>query len=331
MSKSTEENSGITLVLENLDEETIKTVATGKALAQLVSVIAASLRKSDYGRTRVVVTGDFIHSVNSRENRIGNEYTMERSGGIVAAKTMPPNTDGVVDILIPVHWLLPLESEESSLERDQYLLHLAAHEAIHVCLFHDGGEPFDVYRRRKYGGAVVQFMSMAGHQVEEHLAEYLSNQTTSAPWRTTPDQLPASFEAWNKTLSEKLSVISNFDPDYHQKRMMITLTALHDLWKVLSYYAAELRTNDSFRSVPKSVTELEEWEIEVAPWWNEYTNLLSRIPMVTPVDTLATDKVTEEIGYLLQRWAKGIGVDHHDTTEGGMVSAEARHILILRP
>lgn len=39
-------------------------------------------------------------------------------------------------------------------------------------------------------------------------------------------------------------------------------------------------------------------------------------PMETPIDIPATDKVTEEIGYLLQRWAKGIGVDHHDTAEG---------------
>lgn len=317
MSESTkEEGPGITLILENLNEEAIKMVAREKALPQLVSIIASSLRDSDYSCTRVVVTGDLVRSVNSRENRNDNKYTMERGGGTVAAKTMPPNTDGIVDILVPAHWLLPLENEESSLERDQYIQHVAAHEAIHARLFNDGGEPFDVYRRRKYGDALMQFMSMAGHQVEEHLAEYLSNQTTSAPWTTTREQLSASFEAWNRTLSKKLPAISNIEPDYYQKGMMITLTALHDLWKVLSYYAAELRINDSFQSVPKDVAELVEWKEEVSSWWDEYTSLLSQIPMSTPVDIPATDEVMEKIGRLLQRWAKGIGVDYHDTAEG---------------
>lgn len=308
--------TGITLVFENLNDEVIAIVAADPALYKLISTIAISLRKSDYACTRAVITGDMIRSVNNREDRLGNEYTLERGGGIVAAKTMPPSGDGIVDILVPVHWLLPLDEETSSNERDQYIQHIASHEAVHARLFNDGGYPFDVFRRREYGDATIQFMSMAGHQTEEHLAEYLSNQTAPSPHKTTAEQISDSFAAFNANLSKRLSAISNFDPDYYQKGMIATLTALHDLWKVLSYYAAELRTGNDFRPVPKDVAGLDEWKREVEPWWNEYTTLLSQIPMNTPVDIPATDAIVENIGQLLQRWAEGVGIEYRDTTDG---------------
>lgn len=314
---------GMALVLENLSQEAVdgmladhKKRGEKSSLTQLIQSVQDALRPSDLAKTRLVLAGDLVASVNAREGRTDNAYTMERGGGIVAAKTMPPNADGVVDILVPLYWLLPLEDQVAEDERDRYIQHVAAHEAVHASIFHDGEDAFDVHRRRDYGDALVQFVSMAAHQVEEHLAEYLANDRELTPAAMTVEQLSASFRAWEHTLAVELPAIPRTDPHYFHKGMLMTLNALHDLWKVLSYYAAELRGGDTFSNVPVEIADLPFWQEEVAPWWDEYTTLLAQIPMSIPVDVAATDQVVDEIARLLQRWAREIGVDHHDTPQG---------------
>lgn len=98
--------------------------------------------------------------------------------------------------------------------------------------------------------------------------------------------------------------------------MLTTLTALHVLWKVLTYLAAELRDGDTFAPVPDEIASLSDWQNEASAWWDEYTALLVQIPMSIPVDIAATDEVVDKIAQLLQRWAKGTGIDHHDTEAG---------------
>lgn len=323
MTELADSAQGMALVLENLSQETVdgmladhKVRREESSLAQLIQSVQAALRPSDITKTRLVLAGDLVMSVNAREDRTGNVYTMERGGGIVAAKTMPPNADGIVDILVPIYWLLPIEDQEAGDERDRYIQHVAAHEAVHASIFHDGEDAFDVHRRRDYGDALVQFVSMAAHQVEEHLAEYLANRVELTPAVMTVEQLSASFRAWGQVLEEGIPAISRTDPNYFQKCMLMTLNALHDLWKVLSYYAAELRHDDSFSNVPAEIADLPFWQEEVAPWWGEYTALLAQIPMSIPVDVAATDQVVDDIARLLQRWASEIGVDHHDTPQG---------------
>lgn len=285
-------------------------------LIRLIESLTSALRPSDLIRTRLVITGNLVASVNAREDRTKNKYSTNRGSGFVAAKTMPPNTDGIVDILVPGEWILPLENEASSSERDRYLQHVAAHEAVHASLFNDDNQAFDTHLRREYDPAFIQFVSMAGHQVEEHVAEYLSNQIKPSGDSITAAQIDAAFAAWNRTLIDRLPVIPLSDPDYHRKCMFITLTALHEFWNVLNYFAAELRNGDLFDPVPNEISELIDWREEVAPWWDEYLKLLAQIPMSIPVNIEETDEVVDKIAHLLQRWAKSIGVDHHDTPEG---------------
>ena len=316
MDKISTKEPGLELVFENLIEDDLYLISKSNALGQLASAVASALRESDLTVTRLVITGNLVLSVNAREDRSDNEYTMSRGAGTVAAKTMPPNADGVVDILVPSIWVFPLEDGGSLDERDRYIQHVAAREAVHASLFHDGNLPFDVYKRRGYGDALVQFAAMAGRQAEEHIAEYLSNQTSLALWSADRQQIEDSFKAWNRVLSEKFAVLSDSDPEYFSKSMMITLNALHDLWKVLSYFAAELREGDEFTSVPSEIETLSVWQDEVAPWWEEYLALLSKIPMTTPVENDLVDDVIDEVAHLLQRWAEGVGVEYQDTEEG---------------
>jgi hypothetical protein len=321
---SDEEEAGPHLVLERINEEQKNAVLSDlherEGDAPLVKTFIAVTRAVDPGhhsKTRVVFTGDFIGSVQDREDT-GREYTVERGAGMVAAKTMPPNDEGFVDVLIPVFWVLPLDDADQEAERHQLIAHVAAHEAVHASIHHLEVDPFEVYKRRELGHATLQYMGMAGEQAEEYLAEYLSSQVVPSSPQATADQVTASFEAFEKTLNEKLPAIGETDPDRYRKAMEVTFEALHIFWKALAYMAAELRQPDgTFAAVPEGVAGLSVWTSSVAPWWEEYTTLLGRIPMSVDPDIEVVEGAVVEIAAQLQRWAYGIGFDFHDTDDGG--------------
>lgn len=315
---------GLSLVIENFSQEMADILATdqkkhlGKSsLMQLIIAICDTLREEDLANTRLVITGDLVASVNSREDRTNKKFTMERGAGIVAAKTMPPNSDGIVDILVPSQWVLPLDDEQATKERDAYIEHIAAHEAVHASIFHIGDEPFDLHHRKEFDYAMRNFVSMASEQIEEHLAEFLGSKTTGRKIEQTADQVDVMIKAWQRTLSTELPAIPESSPDYFQRGMLVTFEALHILWKSLAYLAAALRNeDDSFGSVPPEITNLSEWQEFIASWWPKYLALLEKIPMTVEVDIQATDVIVHEMALLLQSWANDIGFDFHDTEQG---------------
>lgn len=324
MTDSEEAATGLQLVLENLNQEAadllvadVKSRGSDGALAQLVGSVTAALREADLPKTRLVITGDLVATVNAREDRTNTPFTMERGAGIVAAKTMPPNADGLVDILVPVYWLLPLENADEATERANMIQHVAAHEAVHASIHHNGDEPFDLHHREEFGHASMNFVSMASEQIEEHLAEYLGSQVTGREVAQSASNVEASIEAWQHTLETELPAIPEDDPDYFQRGMLVTFNALHILWKTLAYLAAALRTEDGFRPVPDEIAVLPAWGEHIAPWWDRYLELLGEIPMTVDVDIPATDEVVREMGLHLQTWADELGFDFHDTPQGG--------------
>ena len=75
---------------------------------------------------------------------------------------------------------------------------------------------------------------MASEQIEEHLAEYLSNQVERTSAGTSRSQVVNAFDAFDATLEKELPAIAEDDPDYFLKGMMVTFEALHILWKSLA-------------------------------------------------------------------------------------------------
>lgn len=316
------ESQGISLILENFSQDMVEILVAdqkehqGKsALMQLITAVGSTLREEDLARTRLVITGDLIASVNSREDRSNKKFTVERGAGIVAAKTMPPSSEGVVDILVPSHWVLPLDKGQSSKGRDEYIEHVAAHEAVHASLFHIGDKPFDLLHRSIFGYAMQNFLSMAGKQIEEHLAEFLGSKTTGRKVEQTAEQVEASIKAWQETITTELPAIPESAPDYFHQGMMVSFEALHILWKSLAYLAAALRTEDEFDTVPSEIANLPGWQEYIAPWWSKHLELLGRIPMTIEQDIQKTDEVVREMALFLQSWADGIGFDFHDTEQ----------------
>lgn len=275
MTESTDSPGGLQILVESLNEEGanllvagIESSGDGGALAQLIGAVTGALRPEDYAKTRLVITGDLVATVNSREDRTDAPFTVERGAGVVAAKTMPPNADGFVDILIPVYWLLPLDDAEETAEQSRLIRHLAAHEAVHASIHHIGDEPFDLHRREEFGPAAANFISMASEQIEEHLAEYLGSQVTGRELEQSASNVEASVDAWQNTLAAELPAIPERDPDYFQRGMLVTFNALHILWKTLAYLAAALRTQDGFRPVPSEIAALSGWRENIQPWWD---------------------------------------------------------------
>lgn len=262
--------------------------------------MTAALREEDLPKTRLVITGDLVATVNAREDRTGAPFTMERGAGIVAAKTMPPNAEGIVDILVPVYRILPLEDPDEAAERSNTIQHVAAHEAVHASIHHNGDEPFDLHHREEFGYASMNFISMASEQIEEHLAEYLGSRVTGRELAQSASDVEASIDAWQRTLETELAAIPEDDPEYFQRGMLVTFNALHVLWRTLAYLAAALRTDDGFRPVPEDIAALHGWSQYIQPWWDRYLDLLGHIPMSVTVDIPATDEVVRDMGVLLQ-------------------------------
>jgi hypothetical protein len=327
---------GLELVLEHVPPELVREIRPDRpdsdrdnegdgdglaAVTRTFETVRDVLRPQDLGRTRVVLTGDLVQSVHDRGPWPGEPYSREVGAGIVVGKTMAPTADGFVDILIPVHDLLPSGPDDDRGLRDRYSRHVAAHEAVHASMFHLGTDPFDAHLRGGFGPATGLYLAMAGEQVEEHLAEYLANQVARRASCVTAELMTDAFGVWLTTMRVDIPALDEDDPEYYQKGWQISFSALQILWKRLAYVAAELRDGDDVRPVPAQVSGLEEWSRHVAPWWPEYVRLLARIPMTIDVDVPATDQVVEQIGAHLQRWALGLGLDFHDLDDGAWFSS----------
>ena len=315
------------LVLEHVPPELARTIRPEHpdgegfvAVTRTVDTVRDALRPQDRGRTRVVLTGDLVRSVTDRTTGQGRPYSLEIGAGTVMGKTMRATTDRIVDILIPIYDVLPSGEDDGAL-RDRYSRHVAAHEAVHASMFHLGTDPFDAHLRRRCGPATAQYVAMAGEQVEEHLAEFLANQVARRASCATAEVMRDAFDAWLTALRVDIPALPEDDPEYYQKGWLITFSALHILWKLLAYVAAELRDGDDFRPVPAEVSVIEEWSRYIAPWWEAHLRLLATIPMTVEVDVAATDRVVLEMGAHLQRWALGLGFDFHDLDDGAWFSS----------
>lgn len=93
MTEPSDSPNGLQIVIENLSDEGarllvagIQSTGDGGALAQLIGAVTNALRPEDRAKTRLVITGDFVATVNAREGRTGAPFTMERGAGVVATR-----------------------------------------------------------------------------------------------------------------------------------------------------------------------------------------------------------------------------------------------------
>jgi hypothetical protein len=300
------------LVLENLSEEDQVDIqkdcqdSDTSRIAAVVRSILATLPTGDSSKIQVVITANFTKSVSSRQST-GRMFDMKRGSGVVAGKTMPPNKDGVVDILLPLQFVLLGDIED--------VKHIGIHEAVHAQLHLSGTQPFDVHVREKFGPAMTDFVAMAGEQIEEHLAEQISSSISARKNWTDPKDMSSALTAFDDALTTQLPAIPQ-DANYFAQGMHVTFSAYNVLWKALAFLAAELRTGDVFSDVPNTITALSLWKNSVEPYWAGYLNIIGEVPMTMDVDVQKTDMIVKRLAEYLQQWSMDQGFDYHDTPDG---------------
>jgi hypothetical protein len=311
-------DTNMQIVLESLTDDDQKIIQSdlehyeNSRFIKLLQAVSSALTPEDLLKTRVVITANFIGSVSSRQNKTEQEYTMTRGSGVVVGKTMPPDKDGIVDLLFPLQFLLS-QGDDVDIEDIQ---HIGRHEAVHAHLYLLGTQPFDVYVREKFGEATQVFVKMASDLAEEYLAEQTSiSEDPSKNW-VDEKNISDALTTTEKALTTQLPAIPKDAEDYHYQLMVTTFNILYVLWKALAFLAAELRVGDVFKDVPKEIAELDTWDHYVAPSWNEYLQLLAKIPLSLDVDISQTDEVVKELAKHLQEWALQLGFDFHDTADG---------------
>lgn len=301
------------LVLENLSDDDQGNIQKdcqdpeNSRIAGVVQSILTMLPPEDLPKIRVVITANFVNSVSSRQST-GREFDVRRGSGVVAGKTMPPNKEGIVDIILPLQFVLLGNIDD--------VKHIGSHEAVHAHLHLLGTQPFNVHVREKFGPAMTQFIAMAGEQVEEHLAEQISSSSSSRKNWVDSESISSALAAFDDALITQLPAIPQDAEDYFAQGMHVTFSAFHILWKALAFLAAELRRNDTFEDVPSEIASLSLWKSSVEPYWTEYLKILSDVPMVMDVDIQETDIAVKKLAEYLQQWSLELGFDHHDTPDG---------------
>lgn len=280
---------------------------------KLVGAIKTVLSPAELSKTRIVMTADFIKSVEARQNT-EHKYSIERGSGIVAGKTMQPDKNGIVDVIFHLYLLAPQDNPDISADRDLHIVHVGIHEAVHAHLHHLNTNPFDVDRREDFPYAMRQFIFMASEQAEEHLAEYTSIGNGHRQNWTNPEAVESALRALEDVLEAKLPM--THDSIDYSKAVHTIFGAFRIMWKALVFLAAELRDGDMFREIPNEVAKLEVWQYYIAPWWNEYLELLGKIPTSLDVDIQRTDRVVKDLAEYLQTWSAELGYDFHDTSNG---------------
>jgi hypothetical protein len=319
----TDEQPGTVGVIgEYLNDEELRLLQDGSkdaSIGQLATVYgAASSVLNDKHRERValVFTGDFVRSVIDRNPDLAGLYDIKRGSGFAIAKTMPPNDEGRIDILLPAFTLYQTDDAADQAAATAILQHTAAHEAVHAAAHVEGDVVASAWERNVYSEARREFVQIAGDQASEYLAEGVANLVFRAGGRATVADTTSNLEAFAVALKDGFASVPSGSPREWVQKKRLTLTAFHVLGKTLAYLAAELRSGDRTLAPPPEVVATPGWRTLVAPWWDQYVCLLEQIPLTPRLDADVTDALVESLATLLQEWLAGLGFSYLDTPQG---------------
>jgi hypothetical protein len=291
------------VIVQGLEELRDSYISGESTILNIIMSVSCILDRSQLSNSRVVLTGNFSQSVADRTPSRPIPFSMNRGSGTVGGKTMKHPVAKTIDILISSNWAAPIHDEDYQ----RIVRHLAAHEAVHASFESCIPRPFRTETRDTFGEAMSYFTAVAGDLVEEFLAECISNKVQFTVTPTSTDSVVDSCRA----LYERVS------GDMHSlDRLPLALEALKDYWITLSYYAAELKTDLGFAPVSQDIANSFVWQRTVKFWWDDFTGLLSEVPITTTINIELSDDVIKRLGKLLQQWAFGLGFDYHNDDSG---------------
>ncbi|MBZ2198460.1 hypothetical protein [Occultella gossypii] len=266
----------------------------------------------DTAKTRLVITGDFVRSVQDR-GEPGSEYhenyNTQRNTGMVGGKTIPL-PDSTVDVLLQAVMFVPLNHAEDAAAVAGSALHTVVHEAQHVVIAQHGEASGELeatpWARRN-------LLIAADQVIEEYRAELVACQVVGpSGWNT--EDLVSSAKTWLGDLQRIATVEYQSHLDVGRLAYDI-LQESHTVWKLLGYAAAEqLEARDG---LPTVVAEDELWTAMIEPHWEEFTLLLARVPGGDErIPRAELESLASDLADLFADWLVTLGFEFTDHPEG---------------
>lgn len=255
----------------------------------------------DPGRVRLVITGDFVASVQKRlADGRSSEFDVERGSGMVAAKTMP-GSDGFIDVLVP-WWFFNVNQEPAQREESAALVvRTVVHEAHHVAMRQNlqGYEHADDQSWRE-----TNLRSAADSVIDEYRAESGVAATLVedySPW--SPVEV---LDALGRDVGR---AVSSYQEHLDIERLVLaTGNACLVAWRALAYIAAVDVADDDRSPVTSEVREDVLWKRLAADYWDEFRAVLQIVPPGRDIMTQADIALAvETLAVLFGKWLDGLG------------------------
>lgn len=231
-------------------------------------VAALSELAPDPARVRLVVTGDFVGSVNARMSGGGAEssFDLARGSGFVGGKTIPM-PDGTIDVLLHAAWFVELDDVAAREDDGQMVKRTLAHEAQHVAMAQNdqGYElPGDLSWR------MVNLRAGAESVIDEYRAEL-----GVGPLQREGDARWDGVDVLTALRSDLARVVS----DYQEHLVVDRL--VHDVgtvslvgWRTLAYMVAAGRVLPDTEQVPAVTLADPLWQRMAAGRWDAFVRAL---------------------------------------------------------
>ena len=291
-------------------------------LRDCVSVLAACGVVAD--KTRLVITGDFVRSVQDRGepgSAYHENYDTRRNTGIVGGKTIP-RPDSMVDVLLHAAMFVPPDNQ-GDVSHAEVAIRTLVHEAQHVVIAQNGeggGNFASAFWARR------NFLTVADQVIEEYRAESVAARIAGpSGWNT--DDLVVMVGTWLKALQR----IATNEYQSHLNTAKLAndiIQETHTVWKLLAYVIAEQVATD--QALPTNVVEDDLWALSIAPHWVEYKALLEPIPGADQrVPRMELDRSVAALADALERWLLTLGFEFTDTPEGSVFVIADWSLLML--
>lgn len=306
--------ASVSLVFEYVDPTVLGTDPETGAVPPLIRACAGALIACgvDTVKTRLVITADFVRSVQDRgePGSIYHEsYSTERNTGMVGGKTIPL-PDSTIDVLLQAGMFVPTETDDDADELAQLALHTVVHEAQHVAIAQHGEASGDF---ESAPSARRNLLVAADQVIEEYRAEVVACRMVG-PSGWNSDDLVSSTKTWLSDLRRIATVEYQRHLDVGKLAYDI-LQESHTVWKLLGYVAAEQHV--AGQGLPSGVADDQLWLALIEPQWEEFKHLLAKVPDGAE-RTLREGLVSlaSELADLLAAWLVTLGFEYTDLDEG---------------
>jgi hypothetical protein len=316
----------VRLYVEHVDEEIAAVFTEPTAeVPPLLSAVADGMqivatRVNDLDRIDLVLTGDFVASVQTRlAGPDGSvEYHAKRGPGMAVAKTIPVGDR--IAIIVPVVWFIDPRGEAMESRR-----RMLSHEALHTALRLRDEQSHDARRRLGVSAAHGTYVACAGVVGEEYRVEAALR--AEPPFETNyPRILEDSLVFARESFVDAVTLRYPNEPiDRTYDTVMGTV---QNLAIQLAYFAAA--RSDEAGVVPgeldDEVGRIQHWDRLIGPWWQAIAEALSVFPDASQLcGRQVLDEAVLGLAAVVEQWLRYVGFEILPMPDDGEYFNVLRH------